>query len=150
MHAIDEEYLTVAEAAALLRVAASTIRRWIRQGDIPAYRIGKRRVALRRADVNTLIAPVRPEAVPSHYEIHTDPGEIRKLTPEEVRRGLDALERLKQINKKIMAERGGKPLRPSLEIIHEMCEERDRQLAEAMGCPSDGEGDGGVEPAQKP
>ena len=51
MHALDEDYITVAEAATLLRVAPSTVRRWIRQGDVPAYRIGQRRVALRHAGV---------------------------------------------------------------------------------------------------
>jgi excisionase family DNA binding protein len=50
MRALDEEFLTVAEAATLLRVAPSTIRRWIREGDVPAHRIGRRRVALLRAD----------------------------------------------------------------------------------------------------
>ena len=60
MRAVDEEYLTVAEAATLLRVAPSTIRRWIREGDVPAHRIGRRRVALRRADLARLITPARP------------------------------------------------------------------------------------------
>ena len=35
MRAVDEEFVTVAEAAALLRVAPSTVRRWIREGDVP-------------------------------------------------------------------------------------------------------------------
>ncbi len=60
MRALDEEYVTVAEAATLLRVAPSTIRRWIREGDVPAHRIGRRRVALRRADLARLITPARP------------------------------------------------------------------------------------------
>lgn len=51
MSAIDEQYLTVAEAAERLRVAPSTIRRWIREGNPPAYRIGTRRVALHREEV---------------------------------------------------------------------------------------------------
>jgi excisionase family DNA binding protein len=139
MHAFDEDHLTVAEAASLLRVAPSTVRRWIRDGALPAYRMGKRRLALRRGDVATMVMPIRPESEPNHYVIHTGPSEIRKLTPEEVQRGLDAPDRLKKDKKEIMAQRGGKPLRPSLEIIHEMREERDRQLAEAMGWPADWE-----------
>ena len=57
MRAVDDEFVTVAEAAMLLRVAASTVRRWIRAGDVPAHRIGRRRVARRRADLATLITP---------------------------------------------------------------------------------------------
>lgn len=36
MHAIDDDFVTVAEAAEMPRVASSTIRRWIRVGDLPA------------------------------------------------------------------------------------------------------------------
>jgi excisionase family DNA binding protein len=128
MATVDEEYLTVDEAAALLRVAASTIRRWIRQGDLPAYRIGHRRVALKRDDLNGLITPARPERNIPHYTIYTDASQIPKLTPEAVQRGLAALERAERHNREIMARRGGKPLRSSVEIIHEMREERMRQL----------------------
>jgi excisionase family DNA binding protein len=41
-HNIDptDEYLTVAEAASLLRVHKSTIWRWIENGSLPAYRVG--------------------------------------------------------------------------------------------------------------
>ena len=60
MTAIDADYPTVTEAAALLRVAPSTIRRWIREGDVPTYRLGQRRIALRRMDLATLVTPVRP------------------------------------------------------------------------------------------
>ena len=57
MRALDEDYVTVTEAATLLRVAPSTVRRWIRDGDVPAYRIGRRRVALKRDDLSNLITP---------------------------------------------------------------------------------------------
>jgi excisionase family DNA binding protein len=128
MHAIDQEYLTVAEAAALLRVASSTIRRWIRQGDIPAYRVGKRRVALRRTDVDNMVAPVRPETEPAHYTIYTDLSQVPKLTPDDIQRSLEAMERIRQINKEILARRGGKPFESSVDIIREMREERMREL----------------------
>jgi excisionase family DNA binding protein len=128
MNAIEEQYLTVAEAARLLRVAPSTIRRWIREGDLPAYRMGKRRLALRRTDVDTMIAPTRLDAAHGHYEIYTDASQGPETTPERVQEGLAALERLKQHRAEIAARRGDKPLRPVLEIIHEMREERMREL----------------------
>jgi hypothetical protein len=72
----------------------------------------------------------------------------RKLTPVEVRQGLEALERLRKHSDEIYAQRDGKPLRPSLEVIHEMREERDRQLAEALGWPTDWAVDDGDEPSE--
>jgi excisionase family DNA binding protein len=97
MTAIDEEYLTVAEAAMLLRVAPSTIRRWIRQGDVPAYRLGQRRIVLRRADLATLITPVQ---VVAENGGHAGAAVIhRSLTPEEKQRVLEGMGR---------AERPGK------------------------------------------
>lgn len=48
---VDEEYVTVAEAASFLKVSPSTIWRWIDQGVLPAYRIGQRRIRLRRVDL---------------------------------------------------------------------------------------------------
>jgi excisionase family DNA binding protein len=133
MHATDEEYLTVAEAATLLRVAPSTIRRWIREGDVPAHRIGRRRLALKRTDLSNLITPARVHSEPVRYQTDIEKIKARKLTPEEKRRGLEAMERLRKLNEEIMARRGGVPFRNSLEIIHEMREERDRQLMEALG-----------------
>jgi excisionase family DNA binding protein len=127
MHAIDEEYLTVTEAASLLRVASSTIRRWIRQGDLPAYRIGKRRVALRREDLNALITPARSVSEIPHYKIYTDLSEVPKLTTEEIEQALEAMERAVRHSKEIFARRG-KQVPSSGELLREIRDERTRQL----------------------
>ena len=131
--ALEEDYLTVAEAAALLRVAPSTIRRWIREGDVPAFRLGRRRVGLKRDDLNGLITPARPNSEPINLETDVEAIKNRKLTPEEKQRGLEALERAQRHRKELLAQRGGEPFPDSLEIIHQMREERDRQLMEALG-----------------
>ena len=81
MTALDEDYLTVTEAATLLRVAPSTIRRWIREGDVPAYRLGQRRIALRRMDLATLVTPVRPGVEGASTRSIDDHLEIRRMTP---------------------------------------------------------------------
>jgi excisionase family DNA binding protein len=128
MPTLDADYLTVTEAAALLRVAPSTIRRWIREGDLPAYRIGRRRVALLRTDLASLVAPARAALEPVQEESDIERIKQRKLTPEEVRQGIEAMERLKALSDEIYARRGGQPFRPSQEIIDEMREERTRQL----------------------
>lgn len=49
-----DEFLTVAEVAAVLKVNQQTIRNWIDQGALPAYRIG-RRVRIGRDDFQALV-----------------------------------------------------------------------------------------------
>jgi excisionase family DNA binding protein len=126
---LDADYLTVTEAATLLRVAPSTIRRWIREGDLPAYRIGRRRVAVLRTDLAGLVAPARAALEPVQEASDIERIKERKLTPQEVRQGIEAMERLLKHRGEIYARRGGMPFRPSQEIIDEMREERTRQLA---------------------
>jgi excisionase family DNA binding protein len=132
MSALDEEYLTVAEAAALLRVAPSTVRRWIREGQVPAYRFGQRRVAIRRTDLDAVITPMRPNeqrvSRMTGDERTIAEAQDRRLTPEEVERGMAAFERLQELSEEIMAKRGGKPFSPSWKILNELRDERTRQL----------------------
>ena len=100
-----------------LRVAPSTGRRWIREGDVSAYRLGQRRIGLRRGDLASLITPVHAEREgmgdASFKETIT-----RRLTPEEKRRGLEAMARMKVLSDEILAERGGKPFSNSWELIY--------------------------------
>jgi excisionase family DNA binding protein len=129
MRALDDEYVTVAEAATLLRVAPSTVRRWIREGDVPAHRIGRRRVALRRADLARLITPARPAAETNNNAADDDPVAGRRLTPEEVQRALEALDRAQRHAKETRARRGGKLFPPAWITINEQRDERTRQLS---------------------
>ncbi len=129
MSAADGEYLTVAEAATFLRVASSTIRRWIREGDLPAHRIGRRRVGLRRDDLSNLITPVRPAAETKDSVTVNEPIVGSRLTPEEKVRALEAMNRLKVLRKRTFEERGGKLFPSSWQTINEMRDERTRQLS---------------------
>src|ERR1700749_3467381 len=54
-----EELLTVAEVAGQLKLNQQTIRNWIDRGELPAVRLGSRRVRIRRADLDALLAPGR-------------------------------------------------------------------------------------------
>jgi excisionase family DNA binding protein len=54
----DDEYLLVAEVAALCRTPTSSVREWIRTGRLAATRPG-RRVLVRRSDVEALLAASR-------------------------------------------------------------------------------------------
>jgi excisionase family DNA binding protein len=129
MHALDEDYVTVEEAATLLRVAPSTIRRWIREGDLPAYRFGRRRVALKRADLATLITPARPTTTRVNTPVGDEVRATRRLTPEEKQRGLDAMKRARELRQQIFEQRGGKLFPPAWETLAELRDERTRQLS---------------------
>ena len=50
----SDEFMTVAEIAAILKLNQQTIRNWIDEGKLPALHIG-RRVRVRRADFDALI-----------------------------------------------------------------------------------------------
>jgi excisionase family DNA binding protein len=129
MLTVDEEFVTVAEAATLLPVAPSTIRRWIREGDVPAHRIGRRRVALRRADLARLIAPARPSPETKGNVAVDEPIVGCQLTPEEKQHALEVMDRIQQRAKEIQARRGGKLFPPAWITINEQRNERTRQLS---------------------
>lgn len=51
---------TIQEAAAENGVHTNTVRRWIRQGRITAYRVGPRRIRIDRASLTAVITPIAP------------------------------------------------------------------------------------------
>ena len=57
MGGIPEEFLTVAEIAATLKVNEQTIRNWIEAGTLPAYHLGpaRRRVRVSRDDFDRFL-----------------------------------------------------------------------------------------------
>jgi len=54
----DHELLTVAEAAERLRVTTRFIHMLIADGTLPALRLGRRAIRLRRGDVDELLRPI--------------------------------------------------------------------------------------------
>jgi excisionase family DNA binding protein len=126
---LDEEYVTVPEAAKLLQVHSSTIRRWIDSGELPAHRVGQRRVLVKRTDLAKLITPARIEQEKRGDMSHTEPLVIPKLTPEQQRQGLAAVARAKKRQAEMLAKRGGKLFSPSWELLDEARDERARELS---------------------
>lgn len=70
----DDEFLTVAEVAGLLKLNQQTVRNWIDQGSMPAVRVG-RRVRIRRSDFDRVLAdsssgppPVASRSTPASAE----------------------------------------------------------------------------------
>jgi len=118
-----EDLVTVADAATLMHVNRSTIRRWIAQGTLPAYRLGTRRVALKRADLAQLITLIGHQAGAAT-------NAIPKLTPAEQRRALAAMDAAARLREEIAAGRGGQPFAPdSWELLNESRDQRSRDLA---------------------
>ncbi|BBX91359.1 helix-turn-helix domain-containing protein [Mycolicibacterium boenickei] len=54
----EHALITINEAAAFLRVHHRTIRKYIADGDLPAYHLGAKAVRLRRSDVEDLLTRV--------------------------------------------------------------------------------------------
>lgn len=62
-----EEYLTIGQAATLLHVSPTTVRRWVHQGTLQAQKIktGKNaRVLIKKDNVEGLLVPVQPPPSP--------------------------------------------------------------------------------------
>jgi excisionase family DNA binding protein len=57
----DLDLLTLGEAAKLLKVSVVTLRRWIKQGRLPAYHVGPRKVRIKRSDLTKAFTPTHPE-----------------------------------------------------------------------------------------
>lgn len=58
---LEGEFLTVAQVAEILQLNQQTVRNWIDQGSLPAYRVG-RRVRIQRSDLEQIIAKSRTSA----------------------------------------------------------------------------------------
>jgi excisionase family DNA binding protein len=52
----EDELLTVADIANRLKLNQQTIYNWIDRGELPAVRLGARRVRVRRSDLDALLA----------------------------------------------------------------------------------------------
>ncbi|MBI2886596.1 MAG: helix-turn-helix domain-containing protein [Chloroflexi bacterium] len=127
--ALTQDYVTVAEAAALLKVSQPTIWRWIDQGRLPAYRIGEKRVRINRADLPRLITPVGKTGQKGGAMAQTERLTQGPLTVKEQRRALKAVQDAQRLQAEMLAQRGGKLFAPSYSILDELRDERTRNLS---------------------
>jgi excisionase family DNA binding protein len=138
---LAEEYVTVAEAAALLKVSPSTIWRWIDRGALPAYRFGQRLIRLKRVDLVTVISPAhqhaptgvrRAEAAGEQNDdgqrqadqAEAEPGDLSTLERE---RMLSAVVRARALQAQMLAARSGIRFPPAPQALDEI---RRRRIAE--------------------
>lgn len=120
--ALKKEWLTVAEAAALLRVGKSAVKRLIERGRIPVFHLGPRKVRLRREDVEAVLTTVvPPEGQRYDADIYGIP--MKPLTPEEKVEQLALIEELRRFQEEVAARHGVKQFSSSVPIIR-----RDRLL----------------------
>lgn len=123
------ELLSVAEAARVLRISQSTLWRWIDRGEVPAYRIGPKRVWLKKAELDSLNPHVRlprddGAKAPEMAEFHQG-----RMSAAKSARVLQALDRARVFREKLLADRGGRLFERSEDDLYELREERSRQLS---------------------
>lgn len=113
------EFLTVDEAATFLRVSVSTIRRWIREGGLPAHRVGKRRILLKRADLAHAMRAIAPDRAPAN-KTSPDSPMSQPADPEST-------------------SSAGTPTSRARQGVDEIGDERSRQARARLGLPPAGE-----------
>jgi len=119
----DLDLLTLAEAAQMLKVSTVTLRRWIKQGRLPAYHVGPRKVRIHRSDLTKAFAPTyQQDGVRAVQEM------VSPLTDEQITQGIQALKEADTVIEAIRSRRKGKPLSSSVPIIRHAREERSKQL----------------------
>ncbi len=119
---IDEmDYYTVAEAARLLRVSPPTIWRWIESGSLPALRVGKRAIRIRRKDLEQALQAVQPGSGATMERCTIHVGDARDDQ-------VALVDELEEGRRLMLKRRQGEPLPSSAGLIRELREERGLQL----------------------
>lgn len=118
----DVELLTISEAANLLKISAVTLHRWIKQGRLPAYRAGPRKLRISRHDLGTVLIPAHEEGLGKMKDA------IKPLTEERVQQALEAMKEADAVIQAIRERRKGVPLASSAPLIRKARDERSKQL----------------------
>lgn len=125
---LGDEYISVAEAATQLKISQSTLWRWIDQGMLPAYRVGQRRVRLKKIDLTTLITPARQQEKGDRMAEKERERLQRPLTKEEQQHALATLACAEELQQRLLERRGGHPFPSSWKDLDKARAERNRQL----------------------
>jgi excisionase family DNA binding protein len=90
---IDDPWLTVAEIAAELRVNPATVRLWVSKGTLVATRAGRRKLLIRRSDLDRMLEVTRSENPAGGYLPQREgPGLSRRRPPPQSRRQLSTVD----------------------------------------------------------
>lgn len=124
-----DRLIPVPQAARLLAVHISTIRRWIRQGKLPAYRVGDKGVRVRYDDLMQLLTPLEIEQEDRERADNRLPRHER-LTDEEQHRARAAVAGARTLQHEFRA-RYGTMSPESWEVLNESRDERTAGLSRA-------------------
>jgi excisionase family DNA binding protein len=104
---IDDPWLTVAETADELRVNPATVRLWVSKGTLPAKRAGRRKLLIRRSDLDRMLEVTKgepPAPADQHRQRHPRypsrppaPQSIRQLSTADLHGYRAAPEKMQQI-----------------------------------------------------
>lgn len=123
----EDDFYTISEAAKALRVSVSTVWRWIDSGKLAAYRVGQRRIRIKKADLATVVKPFR-EGKEAHMAQSKEQMEIFKMAPNEAKDQMAVIKKARALQEQILARRGGEFLPPSWQEIDKAREERSAEL----------------------
>ena len=119
-----EDLVPVRQAASVLGISQSTAWRWINQHLLPAYRVGRKRVYVKRSDLTPLIRPAR-----ATDERKGPPNRAKeRMSEKDKQRWLKALAESKRMRDEMFAARGGRPWIPSEVLLSDARDERSEQL----------------------
>jgi excisionase family DNA binding protein len=126
----DTDLLTIAEAAELLKVSRVTIQRWLKQGRLPAYRVGPRAVRIKRTDALNFLTPHNGATESMPLEPLPTPAalQVTPLTPEEIERRRVAIIEAKALRAEMLKQRGGVPFPSSWRLIRRARDERSKRI----------------------
>ncbi len=129
--ALEAEFLSVPEAAMALNVSTSTIWRWIDRGQLAAYRIGQRKVRVKRTDVARMIVPARDgEPGGKIASIEQERERLaRPLSKAERVRALAALEAAESLERELAPLSHEQSRTDSSELLNESRDERSQHQA---------------------
>lgn len=129
----DDELLTIAETARLLKVSRVTVQRWLKAGRLAAVRVGPKAIRIRRGEIARITQPLPvsgerpPDGLPTAV-IYADLADVPPWTEAAKRRARAAIISSRRRGQRILAQRGGVPLDESWPMIREAREERSRHL----------------------
>jgi excisionase family DNA binding protein len=116
----NADYYTVAELSELLRVSQATIRRWIGSGRLPAVRVRRRAVRVRRRDLERAMPGVRGPGLSLPFDA------VLIGTPDEDQDAL--VDELEREQARQAQARHGRRYSSSVDLIREAREERMAEL----------------------